>query len=144
VSDGGGQNATTNSRSGLSGPVVLQLPAEAGMARVARLTASSLASLARLSIDDIDDVKIVVSEVMAALVEHGDGSDVTLKFDIGERHLVVSGYTLATTFKIDAADMALSATVLGAIASHHTIEHTDGQLLIVARYDALADDDESH
>lgn len=120
----------------MSGPVVLQVPSDPAMSRVARLTSSALAALAKMSIDDIDDVKIVVSEVMAALVEHGDGADITLRFDVGEGEITVTGYTKASTFTAGGGDMALSATVLSAIAKEHSIEHHDGELLITAVYAA--------
>ena len=66
----------------LSGPVVVQVPAEASMARLVRLAASSLAAMAAMDVDEIEDVKIVVSEVMAALIEHGDGPDITIKLEL--------------------------------------------------------------
>ena len=119
---------------GRHGPVVLQLPSDPSLARVARLTASSIASLAAMSVDDIDDVKIVVSEVMAALVEHGDDDVVTLKFEVEPGRMQITGYTTARSFKFDEDDIGLSVTVLDAIAETHTIEHRDGELLVAAVY----------
>jgi len=119
---------------GIGGPVVVQVPAEASMARLVRLAASSLAAMVAMDIDDIEDVKIVVSEVMAALIEHGDGPDITIKLELVEDRLTIRGITEATAFVADSADLALSATVLAAIASEHAIEHADGKLLIVAAY----------
>ena len=120
------------------GPVVLQVPHDPSMVRVARLTASSLAAMTSMSVDDIDDVKIVVSEVLAALIEHGDGPDVTVKFEAGVDRLAITGYTPARRFTADSADLALSSTVLAALAEDHAIQHSDGQLLIVATYVADA------
>lgn len=116
------------------GPVVLQVPNDPAMARVARLTASSLAAMTSMSIDDIDDVKIVVSEVLAALIEHGDGPDVTVKFEAGPDRIAITGFTSARTFTADNADLALSSTVLAALAEDHVVKHSDGQLLILATY----------
>ena len=118
----------------VGGPVVVQVPAEASMARLVRLAASSLAAMASMDVDDIEDVKIVVSEVMAALVEHGDGPDITVKLEFDDDRLLIRGITDAATFAADSADLALSATVLAAIASEHAIEHNDGRLLILAAY----------
>ena len=126
----------------LGGPVVVQVPAEPSMARLVRLAASSLAAMASMDLDDIEDVKIVVSEVMAALIEHGDGAEITVKFEIAEHRLTIAGYTAAHSYVSSGDDIALSATVLAAIASHHAIQHTDGQLLITATYDAVADPDD--
>ncbi len=120
------------------GPVVLQLPDDPAMVRVARLTASSLAAMTTMTVDDIDDVKIVVSEVLTALIQHGDGPDVTVKFEASVDRLAISGYTAASTFTADSVDLALSSTVLAALAENHAIQHSDGQLLIVATYVADA------
>ncbi len=118
----------------LSGPVVVQVPAQASMARLVRLAASSLAAMTEMDVDDIEDVKIVVSEVMAALIEHGDGPDITIKLELEPDRLTITGFTDAAVFVADSTDLALSATVLAAIAEQHAIEHADGRLLIVASY----------
>jgi hypothetical protein len=128
----------------LQGPVVLQVPAEPSMARVVRLAASSLAAMTSMDLDDVEDVKIVVSEVMAALIEHGDGPDITIRFEVGVDRLAVAGYTAARSFAVDSSELALSSTVMAAIAAEHSIQHTDGQLLIVATYIASASVDADH
>ena len=121
----------------LSGPVIVQVPAEPSMARLLRLAASSLAAMTAMDVDDIEDVKIVVSEVMAALIEHGDGPDVTIKLELDADTLTITGFTDASVFIADGEDLALSTMVLSAIASEHSIEHADGQLLIIAAYRAV-------
>ena len=63
------------------GPVRLSVPPEPSMSRVARLAASGLASLAGCTVDEIEDIKIAVSEVLIALIEHGDGARVDLDLD---------------------------------------------------------------
>ena len=130
--------ATFQGEALLTGPIVLQVPAEAAMARVVRLAASSLAAMTSMDLDDVEDVKIVVSEVMAALIEHGDGPDVTIKFDVGRDRLSVTGFTDASSFEVDSNELALSATVMAVIAAEHAIQHTDGRLLILATYIASA------
>lgn len=121
----------------LGGPVVVQVPAHPAMARLVRLAASSLAAMTAMDVDDIEDVKIVVSEVMATLIEHGDGPDITIKLELDADRLTISGYTEARKFVADSEELALSTTVLSAIAAEHRIEHLDGQLLIVAAYQAV-------
>ncbi len=128
----------------LTGPVVLQVPAEPSMARVVRLAASSLAAMTSMDLDEVEDVKIVVSEVMAALIEHGDGPDITIRFEVGVDRLAVAGFTAATSFEVASSELALSATVMAAIAAEHAIQHADGQLLIVATYIASAPGDQDH
>src|SRR6476646_1910201 len=103
----------------LSGPVVVQVPAEPSMARLVRLAASSLAAMSAMDVDDIEDVKIVVSEVMSALIEHGDGPDITIKLELEAHRLTISGYAEAAVFAVDNEELALSATVLSAIAAEH-------------------------
>ena len=120
----------------LSGPVVVQVPADPAMARLVRLAASSLAAMTAMDVDDIEDVKIVVSEVMAALIEHGDGPDITIKLELAPDRLTISGYTAARKFAADSEELALSATVLAALAAEHRVEHVDAQLLIIAAYQA--------
>lgn len=112
------------------GPVGLVLPAVAGMSRVARLTASAVASLADLGIDDIDDVKIAVSEVVALLVEHGDRSNLSMSFEIHGRALAIEGTTTATRFDGDDDAVALSATVLDAVAGGHELSFVDGRIVV--------------
>jgi serine/threonine-protein kinase RsbW len=126
--------ATFEGEAVLTGPVVLQVPAEPAMARVVRLAASSLAAMTSMDLDDVEDIKIVVSEVMAALIEHGDGPDITIKFELGTDRLSVTGFTDASSFEVASSEMALSATVMAAIAAEHAIQHADGKLLIVATY----------
>jgi serine/threonine-protein kinase RsbW len=121
----------------LGGPVVVQVPAEPSMARLVRLAASSLAAMTSMDVDDIEDVKIVVSEVMAALIEHGDGPDVTIKLELDTDTLTISGFTDASVFVADGEELMLTAMVLSAIAAEHSIEHADGQLLIIAAYRAV-------
>ena len=82
----------------LNGPVVVQVPAEASMARLVRLAASSLAAMAAMDVDEIEDVKIVVSEVMAALIEHGDGPDITIKLELDTHQLTISA--ISTTSQV--------------------------------------------
>lgn len=116
----------------LSGPVVIQVPADPSMARLVRLAASSIAAMTSMDVDGVEDVKIVVSEVMAALIEHGDGPDITIKLELEPDRLTISGFTDATVFVADSDEMALSATVLAAVAVEHRIEHADSRLLIIA------------
>ena len=130
--------ATFEGEALLTGPIVLQVPAEPSMARVVRLAASSLGAMTSMDLDDIEDVKIVVSEVMAALIQHGDGPDITIKFDVGRDRLSVTGFTDSSSFEADSDELALSSTVMAAIAAEHAIKHADGRLLIVATYVAGA------
>lgn len=109
-------------------PVLLTVPAEPSMSRVARLAASGLASLAGFNVDEIEDIKIAISEALIVLVEHCDGSpiDITLSANAGDFTIV------ATTDLGDAAldashpDLRLSATVLSGVCRDHRIAVSEG------------------
>ena len=57
-------------------PIVLVLPPRPELSRVARLASSALASIAGCTVDEIEDIKIAVSEVLLALIEHGAGNPI--------------------------------------------------------------------
>ena len=59
----------------LPGPILLRFPAEPSLSRVLRLAAAGLASLGNFTVDHIEDIKIAVSEVLIALIEHGSGGN---------------------------------------------------------------------
>ncbi|MFM2077673.1 MAG: hypothetical protein RJA49_1563 [Actinomycetota bacterium] len=105
----------------VAGPVQLRLPADPAMPRVVRLTASALASLCEFSIDDIDDVKIAVSEVLIALVEHGAGHPVDITFEVDERGFQIDATTEAPDFRADDPDLHLCRTVLASVCSFHDV-----------------------
>ena len=60
------------------GPIELRLPPDSQLSRVARLAGSAMAALAGFDVGLIDDVKLAVSEVFLALIEHGSGDTVSL------------------------------------------------------------------
>lgn len=108
------------------GRVLLQVPAEPTMSRVARLTASAVASLSGCTIDQLEDIKIAVSEVLIALVEHGNGDSIDLTFEHGEGDFVVTGRTLADDFDTENLDLRLCRTVLAGVCSTHSLNTRSG------------------
>ena len=62
-----------------AGPVRLCIPPDAALSRVLRMMVGAMASIGAFTLDEIDDVKIAMSEVLIALIEHGDQSDVLLQ-----------------------------------------------------------------
>ena len=114
------------------GPVQIRVPAEPALSRVLRLAASGLVAMAEFSIDEIEDVKIAVSEVLIALVEHGDGLPVDLRFDIVGDVFTVHGSTTVTTFDASHPDLALCRTVLASVSADHGIEVANGDASIWA------------
>lgn len=116
----------------LVGPVRLELPPIGGMSRVARLAASGLASLAGFTLDEIDDIKIAVSEVMIALVEHGAASTLELEFRLSDSDFTVVGSTYIPDFDPDHPDLWLCRTVLESVCDGHRIAVDRGTATISA------------
>ncbi|MFM2076206.1 MAG: hypothetical protein RJA49_96 [Actinomycetota bacterium] len=114
------------------GPVEMVIPAEPALSRVVRLAASGLASLTGFTVDEIEDIKIAVSEVMIALVEHGDGAPIMLDFAAHGDAFSVRGRTAVRVFDPDHEDLELCRTVLDEVCTEHGMRHTDGHAEIWA------------
>jgi hypothetical protein len=121
------------------------------MSRVARLAASGLASLAGCTVDEIEDIKIAVSEVLIALIEHGGGSRVDLEFELLDEArpasegglesspaFVVRGTSPVDVFDLDHPDLVLCRTVLQGVCAAHDIRLLDGSARISASVARLA------
>lgn len=104
------------------GPVQIRVPAEPSLSRVLRLAASGLVAMAEFSVDEIEDVKIAVSEVLIALVEHGEGQPVDLRYEIVGDVFTVHGSTAVTSFDSSHPDLALCRTVLASVSADHGID----------------------
>jgi anti-sigma regulatory factor (Ser/Thr protein kinase) len=115
-----------------AGPVQLVVPAEPALSRVVRLAAGGLASLTGFTIDEMEDIKIAVSEVMVALVEHGNGSPVMLDFAARDTGFVVHGRTSLDAFDPDDPDLDLSRLVLDEVCIEHGMQFVDGHAEIWA------------
>ncbi len=116
----------------IAGPVQLVVPAEPALSRVVRLAAGGLASLTGFTIDEMEDIKIAVSEVMVALVEHGNGSPVALDFAARDTGFVVHGRTSLDVFDPDDPDLDLSRLVLDEVCVDHGMQFVDGHAEIWA------------
>ena len=114
------------------GPVVVRLPPDPTLSRVLRLTASGVAGMAGYSVDEIDDIKIAVSEVLLALIEHGAGQPIEVEFAAEQDAFVVRAHTPIDSFDTDHPDLALCRTVLAGVCSSHGIELIDDEAHIWA------------
>ncbi len=114
------------------GPVDIRVPSDPFLSRVVRLAASGMASMAGFTIDEIEDIKIAVSEVLIALIEHGDGQPVDVQFTVDDRAFEVRGHTAVEDFDTAHADLALCRTVLTEVCSSHDIYILEGHAHIWA------------
>lgn len=114
------------------GPVKLSLAPDPTLSRVLRLAASGMASEAGFSLDELEDIRIAVSEVLIALIEHGDGAEVcvTLSVDVGDRGFLICGATDVGSFDLDHPDLALCRTVLEQVSTSHEVGVVDGRVHI--------------
>lgn len=113
-----------------SNPVTLIVPPIATMVRVGRLTASSIASLADMSVDDIDDIKIAVSEMITLLIQRGNRSLVTLRFETTPDLFAVEASTPASSLDLGRNDVALATAVLDAVTDKNEISFIDDRILM--------------
>jgi anti-sigma regulatory factor (Ser/Thr protein kinase) len=116
----------------LSGPVDLRVPAEPAMSRVLRLAASGVASLCGYSVEEIEDIKIAVSEVLIALIEHGARQPVDVRFDVTGDEFRIQGSTVVRDFDITHPDLQLCRTVLASVCAEHRIELSEHSAHITA------------
>jgi len=107
------------------GPVLLRLPPDPTLSRVLRLAASGIAGMAGFTVDEIDDVKIAVSEVLLALIEHGAGESIEVEFSIEGHSFMVRGSTATKAFNVDHPDLVLCRTVLASVCNQHGIDLVD-------------------
>jgi len=115
------------------GPVEMRLPADPDLVSAIRLMASGIAASAKSTISEIDDVKLAVSEVLLALIEHGSGRTVSVSFELVDRAFAICGATETATFDREHPDLALCETVLAEVCADHSIEVEGSELRITAR-----------
>jgi hypothetical protein len=114
------------------GPVIVRLPPDPALSRVLRLACSGIAAIGDFTVDEIDDIKIAVSEVLLALIEHGAGQLIEVEFAVEEDAFVVRAHTHIESFDTDHPDLALCRTVLAGVCSSHGIELIDDEAHIWA------------
>ena len=114
------------------GPVQLQLPPDPTLSRVLRLAASGIAGMAGFTVDEIEDIKIAVSEVLLALIEHGGGKAIAVEFTVADQSFTVRGQTTIETFDAQHPDLLLCRTVLAGVCTKHDIELVEDQAQIWA------------
>jgi hypothetical protein len=116
----------------LVGPVEIRLPADPQLSRVLRLAAGGIAGMAGFTVDETEDIKIAVSEVMLALIEHGSGDPIDVEMSVDLEHFRVFGRTAARDFDVEHPDLMLCRTVLEGVSSEHGIDMIGGHAIIWA------------
>jgi len=121
---------------GQVGPVVVRLPPDPKLSRVLRLACSGIAAIGDFTVDEIDDIKIAVSEVLLALIEHGDGAQIEIEFTVDTAGdspgFTVLGSTVVAHFDSEHPDLLLCRQVLGGVCSDHGIDVDSGRARIWA------------
>ena len=117
------------------GPIELRLPPEPSMSRVLRLAASGIASLVGVTVERIEDIKVAVSEVLLALIEHGAGAPVDMQFLVDRASFTVRAKTAAVAFDASHPDLMLCRRVLAEVCSQQSVDLVDGNIEIVAVID---------
>jgi hypothetical protein len=113
------------------GPITVRLPPEPTLARVVRLAAGGVAGLAGFSVDRIDDIRIVVSEVLVTLIEHGQPPWIDVRLQVDDGRFMVHGTSALDCIDADNPDLVLSATVLRGVAADFGIEADPGNQLVI-------------
>ena len=115
----------------LDGPIELALPADTRLLRLVRLVASGLASTAGFDVDELDDLRIAVDEAVASLLEGGDGTRLTLRFDVGTSEVGMAGSTPAAPGSpLDADRVELSTQILAAVCDDHELDVSGGNVSV--------------
>ena len=115
------------------GPVNIRVPPNPSLSRVVRLAASGVASLADFTVDVIEDIKIAVSEVLIALIEHGAGEPVDIEFNVDEDAFMVRAHTATVSFDSAHPDLDLCRIVLAEVCDSHEIIVDEQRVCITAR-----------
>jgi hypothetical protein len=114
------------------GPVDIRVPPDPSLSRLLRLAASGLASLSAFTVDEIEDIKVAVSEVLLALIEHGGGEAIDIRLTTDARSFVVRAGTATDTFDAAHPDLVMCRTVLSGVCTEHHLDFTSGRAEIMA------------
>ena len=123
------------------GPIELRMPADPDLVSAIRLMASAMAAAGKCTVAEIDDVKLAISEVLLALIEHGSGHELSVSIEVADSTFAISGSTETLAFDRSHPDLALCETVLAEVCCAHSIELAGSELRIVAHVHLSRSDD---
>lgn len=109
-------------------PVQLTIAADPRQVRLARLVAGGYGSLIGMDVDALDDLRISIDELCVWLIEHGDGSPITLDLRVEADAIEVTGTCpVATDGEGGDEDRgALALQILAIAVEAHRVEHGEG------------------
>ena len=111
-------------------PVQLTIAADPRQVRLARLVAGGYGSLIGMDVDALDDLRISIDELCVWLIEHGDGSPITLDLRVDADAIEVTGTCpVATDGEGGDEDRgALALQILAIAVEAHRVEHGEGAI----------------
>lgn len=98
--------------------------------RPVRLALGGVASLAGFDVEAIDDLRVAVNELVATLIERGDGSPIRLRLETDPSFGVrVTARTAPSPESLDAPELTkrfhLSEQILSVLADDHGFHHDE-------------------
>lgn len=120
-------------------PVVLELPADPGLLRVARVTVASVAAQLPLTLQDVEDLRVAVDELAAVIIDGCDLDRVLrLEVSVEGEALVVVGRVVGAGPLAELHPVA--ADLLGLVAPGHelAVEGDDRTFRLVRRASVTA------
>ncbi|HEY0521602.1 MAG TPA: hypothetical protein VGC84_19080 [Ilumatobacteraceae bacterium] len=114
------------------GPVDLKLPPDPTLSRVLRLAGAGIAGMGGFTVDEIEDIRIAISEVFLALIEHGGGRAIEVQLTVERASFTVRGRTATTSFDTQHPDLLVCRTVLSEVCTDHGIDLIDDHASIWA------------
>lgn len=110
-------------------PVVLEIAADPRQVRLARLVAGGYGSLIGMDVDALDDLRIAIDELCVWLIEHGDGSRLSVRLTAVGDAIEVDGVCgLSGDDVADHDRHALARQILAVATEEHTVEAAEGRL----------------
>ena len=101
-------------------PVVLQLPADPALLRVARVTVTSVAAVLPLTLQDVEDLRVAVDELAAVLIEGCDtGAVLAIEVAVVDDAVVVTGRVAGVGPAPELHPVAVD--LLGLVAPEHEL-----------------------
>jgi hypothetical protein len=106
---------------------LLELPADPTSLRLVRLVAATLADSVGLDFEDVEDVRLAVDELCAAAIR-ASAPDTRLRvtFTAREQEIEVEGLAAAHPNGAEPALDPLSAEIVAAVTTGHTLVQLDG------------------